>query len=201
MATPRTVDRSKPLICGHCEEPFMAKPSGPLPKYCTPTCKARACDIRAMMDGRMDAWGVAAKERRVVALLERMAQCPSCGVVFAPGRRTRTYCTSQCQMRAYNRRREEDGRLARYRAERRQRERAQADPSEVFRAVDIYERDAWTCQICAGPLSRHARWPAPDSPSVDHVVPLSKGGSHTLANVQAAHLRCNLVKGDRVEAA
>ncbi|WP_435861957.1 HNH endonuclease [Streptomyces sparsogenes] len=100
-------------------------------------------------------------------------------------------------MRAYNRRREEDGRLAKYRAERRQRERDQADPSEVFRAADVYERDEWTCWLCSEPINREASWPEPDSASVDHVVPLSKGGGHTLANVRAAHLRCNLVKGDR----
>ncbi len=85
-------------------------------------------------------------------------------------------------MRAYNARREEDGRLARYRAERRQRERMQADQSEVFRSADVYERDDWTCRLCLSPLNRDAVWPAPDSPSVDHIVPLSRGGAHALAN-------------------
>jgi 5-methylcytosine-specific restriction endonuclease McrA len=100
-------------------------------------------------------------------------------------------------MRAYNARREEDGRLARYRAERRQMERDQADPSEVFRASDVYECDGWNCWLCDEPINREASWPAPDSPSVDHVVALAKGGGHTLSNVKAAHLRCNLIKGDR----
>ena len=42
-------------------------------------------------------------------------------------------------------------------------------------------------------------WPDRRSPSVDHVVPLSRGGDDTLANVKLSHLTCNLSKGNRVE--
>lgn len=34
-------------------------------------------------------------------------------------------------------------------------------------------------------------------PSIDHIVPLSQGGTHELANVQLAHYRCNLSKNNR----
>lgn len=34
-------------------------------------------------------------------------------------------------------------------------------------------------------------------PSIDHVVPLSKGGTHTWDNVHLAHKRCNMVKGNK----
>lgn len=36
------------------------------------------------------------------------------------------------------------------------------------------------------------------SRSLDHVIPLNKGGPHTLANVATAHLRCNISKKDRL---
>ncbi|WP_158070491.1 HNH endonuclease [Streptomyces luteocolor] len=39
------------------------------------------------------------------------------------------------------------------------------------------------------------------SPSLDHVIPLSRGGSHRRDNVQLAHLRCNLRKNNRFEVA
>ncbi|WP_371874733.1 HNH endonuclease [Streptomyces fulvorobeus] len=65
----------------------------------------------------------------------------------------------------------------------------------------MFIRDAWTCSLCKGPVDASAAWPAPESASVDHVKPLSKGGSHTMANVMTAHLRCNLSKGNRTEAA
>jgi 5-methylcytosine-specific restriction endonuclease McrA len=33
--------------------------------------------------------------------------------------------------------------------------------------------------------------------TIDHIIPLSKGGAHTFDNVRIACWRCNLVKGNR----
>ncbi len=76
-----------------------------------------------------------------------------------------------------------------------------ASAADTFTPVEIYERDSWTCGICAQLIDRDLRYPNPSSASIDHVLPLSKGGDHTKNNVQAAHLRCNVRKGNRVEAA
>jgi 5-methylcytosine-specific restriction endonuclease McrA len=57
------------------------------------------------------------------------------------------------------------------------------------------------CGICELPVGRDAKWPDPGAPTLDHVVPMSQGGGHTLANVQLAHFYCNTVKGNRLEAA
>lgn len=35
------------------------------------------------------------------------------------------------------------------------------------------------------------------SASVDHIVPLSRGGEHSMNNVQCAHLSCNCSKSDQ----
>lgn len=65
----------------------------------------------------------------------------------------------------------------------------------------VFERDQWVCQLCNAPVLRAAfRWPAPWSASLDHILPLSRGGEHTYANTQLAHLRCNLRKNNKVEA-
>ena len=37
-------------------------------------------------------------------------------------------------------------------------------------------------------------------PSLDHIIPMAKGGSHTWDNVQIAHRRCNSLKGDKLPA-
>jgi 5-methylcytosine-specific restriction endonuclease McrA len=37
--------------------------------------------------------------------------------------------------------------------------------------------------------------------TIDHVIPLSKGGEHSPLNVQAAHATCNYSKGNRDMAA
>lgn len=59
----------------------------------------------------------------------------------------------------------------------------------------VFQRDAWICRICMEPIteSRGKR-----GPSIDHIVPLSRGGAHTMENVQASHLICNMRKSDKV---
>lgn len=55
----------------------------------------------------------------------------------------------------------------------------------------------WTglCGICAQRMDRTLPRTDPLSKSVDHIVPLSKGGTHEQANLQWAHLVCNIRKG------
>jgi hypothetical protein len=69
---------------------------------------------------------------------------------------------------------------------------------EKFLRSEIYERDGWICQLCLKPIDHDLKWPDPGSPSVDHIIPLIKGGDHSRANVQATHLTCNLRKYDKI---
>ena len=65
----------------------------------------------------------------------------------------------------------------------------------------VYERDGGVCWICGKPTdTSDRRWGpcGPNYPSVDHVIPLAKGGSHTWANVRLAHHKCNSVKSDHL---
>lgn len=62
---------------------------------------------------------------------------------------------------------------------------------EDFASAEVFERDGWICGLCSAPIPRDAVWPDLLSPSVDHIVPLSRGGEHSMANVQASHLSCN----------
>lgn len=59
----------------------------------------------------------------------------------------------------------------------------------------------WTgrCDVCGSEMSRDVKWPDPDFASIDHVIPLSRGGTHTQGNLQWAHLSCNQRKAARVE--
>lgn len=60
----------------------------------------------------------------------------------------------------------------------------------------IFERDGWVCGICGKSVSKTLCWPHPMSVSLDHIVPLSKDGTHEPDNVQCAHLLCNSKKGN-----
>jgi len=61
--------------------------------------------------------------------------------------------------------------------------------------IAVYERDGWTCQICGEPVDRDADPKSDWYPSLDHIVPRSKGGANTLDNLRTAHRWCNCIRG------
>ncbi len=61
----------------------------------------------------------------------------------------------------------------------------------------VFERDQFICQLCGRPTDPNGE--SGDRPSVDHIIPLSRGGSHTYANVQTTHLTCNRYKHNKLE--
>lgn len=67
-----------------------------------------------------------------------------------------------------------------------------------FSPADVFERDGWVCGICCELVDPDTAWPDPRSASLDHIVPLSKGGTHSPDNAQCAHLVCTVSKGARV---
>jgi 5-methylcytosine-specific restriction endonuclease McrA len=75
--------------------------------------------------------------------------------------------------------------------------RRSAAARQVVRRLDIYVRDGWRCQLCGRRVRRDAVVPHPLAPTLDHVLPLSAGGSHEPSNVQCAHFICNARKGNR----
>lgn len=67
---------------------------------------------------------------------------------------------------------------------------------ETYDRAEVFERDDWRCQSCDIACTE----PDPfvlTSATVDHVVPYSRGGEHSLANAQTLCLSCNSAKQDR----
>lgn len=55
------------------------------------------------------------------------------------------------------------------------------------------------CAICGRPVNFDLKFPDPWSATVDHIIPLSKGGSPAdIANMQLAHLQCNRLKASKM---
>ncbi len=67
---------------------------------------------------------------------------------------------------------------------------------EVFDRADVFARDGWRCYICRRECDPEANPFDSAAATVDHVVPLSRGGAHALANVRTCCLGCNSTKRD-----
>ncbi len=119
------------------------------------------------------------------------AKCGDCGKPANPKRKGPRSRCSDCQ-------------LVRRRAKYRQyshgrRALMNGVGSEDFLSTEIYERDGWRCGLCRKRIRRELEHPHPLSASLDHAIPLAHGGPHSRANTQAAHLRCNVIKKDKIE--
>lgn len=55
----------------------------------------------------------------------------------------------------------------------------------------VITRDGMTCQLCHEPVD-------PEDIHIDHVVPVSRGGTDVLGNLQVTHSLCNMRKGARI---
>ena len=112
--------------------------------------------------------------------------CPKCGVQFTTTLRTqrRIYCSERCEEAAHDDRRAE------------QLKAAFVEPVGLKTTFHSYDG---ICGICGLPVPERND-PASDwGPTVDHIVPLSKGGKHMKSNCQLAHRLCNSLKLDTTE--
>ena len=55
------------------------------------------------------------------------------------------------------------------------------------------------CAICGKPVDFNLKYPHPLSPTIDHIIPLAKGGHPSdIDNLQLAHRCCNRQKSDKL---
>ena len=62
----------------------------------------------------------------------------------------------------------------------------------------VYTHFKWMCYICETRIDPDLTVPDPGAATLDHIVPLSRGGKHTWDNVACAHLICNEMKSDEL---
>jgi 5-methylcytosine-specific restriction endonuclease McrA len=157
-------------------------------KYCGSRCRA-----------------VALGQIRGVPLAPAVCALPECSQEFQPVKTGQRCCSEKHGKLLYNRESRADGRQkpeawTDARRDRYHRRRAQKKATSTGAPVllaEIAERDGWRCHICRKRVGRSIAWPRTRSASLDHVVPLSKGGAHDPSNVRLAHLGCNSARGNR----
>ena len=60
----------------------------------------------------------------------------------------------------------------------------------------VFNRDKWICYVC-GVKTERSREYKPNRATLDHVIALTKGGSHTYDNLKCCCNRCNIKKGNK----
>lgn len=142
-------------------------------------------------------------------LAERTCALVECVVVFVPKRHAQRCCSEKHGKLHYNREARADGRQAMNTGDPAKRRARLRKKTQLRRALTrtseaelidrdlVGARDSWKCGICRRKVNQALAYPHRRSASLDHVVPLSQGGSHTYANVRISHLGCNHARGNR----
>lgn len=131
------------------------------------------------------------REAKEAALLEAKKHvCPVCGKITTRPK----YCSDQCRNKV----------LWKNKDHRRRLKIQAAFVDDDISLEEVFRRDKGICHICgmACDWNDHA-WKGNVFitgrlyPTIDHVVPLARGGEHSWENVRLAHLCCNSAKGAR----
>lgn len=163
--------------CAHCTQPFAARNVNQI--FCSHICAASA---------------------RPYVSKRKPRDCAECGsAVPATVHPHVRYCSEACRRvrkvvadRAQRRRERQAGKRESSHRARAKRFGVQYEP---INKRTVYARDGWRCGLCRRKVDPKLTWPHPMSASLDHVLPMSRGGDHLYSNVQLAHLRCNVDKG------
>jgi len=156
-----------PMIdCAQCEATFLPKSTNA--KYCSRRCMWTWHERQA-----------GARSQAEIAEMPR--QCGRCSTTYQHVAINRVHCSDLCRDLA--------------KAER---------GSQLFHGwiadsvrVSIYQRDGYMCWLCNDSVDMNANPQRDDwAPSLDHVTPRSKGGTHDPSNLRTAHRWCNAVRGD-----
>lgn len=201
------------LRCRACGATFDRKVDTRYPTTC-PECRRKEIERhaeerelssvrRALVRTLRKVLKVKEREERERAFLDAAHVCKECGREFTM-RELResnpfnysdnpTFCSLSCSHRYHGR-------------EQRHKRRASKSGGEC--SISLRELDELcdhTCYICG----RKTEWDdyrIDDSgsfvagdmyPSIDHVIPIANGGTHTKDNLRIAHRICNSIKGDR----
>lgn len=169
MAKSRTVSfQSASVLCKECGSRFTCEDIRT--GYCSLECR------------RLSFW-----RRKGVDPTPR--KCPECDIVFAVvyGRGQALFCSQQCSSR-HNARKSKWRRKA----------RMKAVANDNINPFYVFDRDGWRCKMCGVNTPKKLRGTHDDrAPELDHIMPISLGGSHTLDNVQCSCRKCNGLKSNK----
>lgn len=167
----RDTTAHEPQKCSHCGSSYVPRRLAANAAYCSRRCKGLARNAAA------------SAAREASKPVERT--CMHCGEPMPQRMRSdAVFCSAECNYRAHA-------------LQRKLRARTGEEGKPGFLRAFIAERDRWRCGICGKRVNRKLRHPDPLCPSLDHVIPVSEGGTNDVWNLRLTHLRCNLSRRNR----
>jgi len=170
--------------CGWCGQFFTTTNQNK--KYC---CKE--CSHAGYLKLKRDQWAEEYVPRTII--------CKECGSEFTTecGDKHSVFCCQSCADK-YERNLEHQ--TERHKAYMREakKKREQQLIKQFVSPVSydaLFERDQGICQICGMRVHPDKHCDSNWSGTIDHIIPLSIGGEHSMSNCQLAHRICNSLKG------
>lgn len=113
--------------------------------------------------------------------------CRVCGKEFRTLNPTQVTCSTECSKRA------------KYARKQHRIPKAQMIDKDITLEA-LYRRDSGVCYLCGGQCDWNDRDKEKNTvgasyPSIDHIIPIARGGLHAWNNVRLAHFKCNQEKG------
>jgi 5-methylcytosine-specific restriction endonuclease McrA len=118
--------------------------------------------------------------------IEYEKECEECGQYFIAKAINQICCSPECSRRRDNRLRDK-----------RNSKNGKADKSITL--VKLYKRDNGICALCGEHINFDCDSNSNKYPSIDHIIPIAKGGLHEWSNVQLACRICNSIKADKYD--
>jgi hypothetical protein len=69
--------------------------------------------------------------------------------------------------------------------------------AKIMSVYELAARDGATCHLCRRKVDMSISGKAKWGPTIDHLVPVSKGGTNDPENLALAHRYCNTARGNR----
>ena len=180
-------EHQKPVMpsgfCEHCGVYFVRKIKRQVDS-------ARFCSRECAFEHKSEN----SKPKKPKSCLVWFFECKQCKKIFASRSEKSIYCSRSCHSKW---RYDNDIEYKTAHNTRSRNRRAMKRSAVIHKNIEIKilaKRDKHICGLCGEKVDLRHRWPHPMSGSIDHIMPLTKGGLHEWGNVQLAHLRCNLSK-------
>lgn len=116
-------------------------------------------------------------------------KCKECGKHFSDTRKKREFCSYKCG-RKYGHRKKDTVRRLRI--------KRNGKVDWNISVERLVKRDKGICYLCNEQVNTNVDPNDDYYPSIEHVIPVSKGGTHTWNNVRLAHRICNTEKGTNI---